>query len=87
GRWSTSWSAMTNQGVWRMPTSGNMINILRMGGFSPWWSGLLDHGTPGTTKSVRFLESTEDPGVPSDSGHDWQRSRDQWKWCVPISIM
>ncbi|KAK4007676.1 hypothetical protein OUZ56_012829 [Daphnia magna] len=46
-----------------MPTSGNMINILRMGGFSPWLSGLLDHGTPGTTKSVRFLESTEDPGI------------------------
>ncbi|KAK4007827.1 hypothetical protein OUZ56_012979 [Daphnia magna] len=40
--------------------------------------GSLDHGTPGTTKSVLFLESTEDPGVPSDSRPDWQRSRDQW---------
>ncbi|KZS03144.1 Uncharacterized protein APZ42_034212 [Daphnia magna] len=52
------------------PTTGNMINILRMGGFSPWLSGLLDHGTPETTKSLRFLESTEDPGVPSDSRPD-----------------
>lgn len=63
------------------------INILRMGGFSPLLSGLLDHGTPGTTKSVPFLESMEDPGVPSDSRPDWQRSRDQWIWCVPIFIM
>ncbi|KAK4013424.1 hypothetical protein OUZ56_025978 [Daphnia magna] len=49
-----------------------------MRGFSPWLSGLLDHGTPGTTKSVRFLESMEDPGLPSESGPDWQRSGDQW---------
>ncbi|KAK4045849.1 hypothetical protein OUZ56_033908 [Daphnia magna] len=29
-----------SRGVWIMPTSGNMINVLRMGGFSPWLSGL-----------------------------------------------
>ncbi|KAK4017806.1 hypothetical protein OUZ56_033625 [Daphnia magna] len=34
--------------------------------------GSLHHGTPGTTKSIRFLESTEDPWVPSDSRPDWQ---------------
>ncbi|KZS10531.1 Uncharacterized protein APZ42_024982 [Daphnia magna] len=47
----------------------------------------LDTLIGGKLRFRPFLESTEDPGVPSDSRPDWQRSRDQWIWCVPISIM
>ncbi|KAK4013369.1 hypothetical protein OUZ56_025723 [Daphnia magna] len=57
------------------------------GGFSPGYRVPLDHGTPGMKKFARYLESMDDPGVPFDSRPDWQQSRDQWKWCVPISIM
>ncbi|KAI9550075.1 hypothetical protein GHT06_001537 [Daphnia sinensis] len=41
-----------------------------LGRILPWLSGLLDHGTPGTRISARYLVSTVGPGVHFDSRPD-----------------